>query len=130
MADPLLLVEDHDFARNPIIRFLTDVGYEVDACATYNDALDRLVPAHGEPVIYAAILTDFNLGDRFRTGLHICQAASRSVNRTTPIIATSSEMKYWEPAKDVFKLHLIPKTSYSWDGPAILAKLQELDIRP
>ncbi|RYG60134.1 MAG: response regulator transcription factor [Alphaproteobacteria bacterium] len=130
MAPRLLLVEDDLHSRTAITLFLGDAGYAVDPCPDFASALRHLQNAQNDVPDYAAVLTDYNLGHRDLTGLSVCQAMRRTSNRKAPIIASSSEMKYWEEVADVFKLNLVPKLRHQWDGPAILAKLEEIGIKP
>ncbi|RYG61021.1 MAG: response regulator transcription factor [Alphaproteobacteria bacterium] len=130
MAPRLLLVEDHLHSRTAITMFLSEAGYAVDPCPDFSSALRHLQNAQNDVPDYAAVLTDYNLGHRDFTGLSVCQAMRRTSNRKAPIIASSSEMHYWQEVADVFQLNLVPKLHHQWDGPAVLATLQQLGITP
>lgn len=130
----LLVVEDTPALLLTAVEALEAAGYEVDAATSAKQAQRCLQPLDGPQPTYAAILSDFNLGDTDiasgLTGMNVFQYAWRVLRPMPPFIGSSSEMRYWEPFRKTKNLHLISKIVGSWDTEAILAKLTELGIPP
>lgn len=131
MTNPprILLVEDQNYARTRMRQTLEAKGYSVTAAATLNDAYAHVCV---KDLPYAAILCDYNLGGRNRTGLELWQA-TRASRHSVPFIGSSSEMDYWQKVVEYGEdplFHAIPKVDNMWDDTAILAKLAELNITP
>ena len=130
----LLVVEDTPTLLITLAEALEAAGYQVDTAANAQLAQQSIRPPEGPQPTYAAILTDFNLGDTDvasgRTGMNVFEYARRVLHPMPPFIGSSSEMRYWEPFKKNENIHLIPKSLGGWTTDAVLAKLTELGIPP
>jgi CheY-like chemotaxis protein len=127
---PILVVEDHPESQRRITIALQNAGYEVDAASNFTEACAYIRPRDGSKSAYAAILSDYRLGnDEF--GHYVYQYAWRTLRRDLPpFIGSSTEMGEWEKVRAGLDLELVPKNLGYWDADAIIAKLKELGITP
>jgi CheY-like chemotaxis protein len=87
LTTKLLYVEDDDDLRDMVAGTFVQVGFEVTAVPSAEDALDALGKEH-----YDVLITDYNLTNN--TGAWLLEnAASKGYLRTTPALVLTSERR-------------------------------------
>ncbi len=90
----VLLVDDHDDGRELLGEFLSFNGYDVESCASGEEALE-LVDKHGRPGV---VITDLTLGAMSGTELaHKLRHEEKTA--AVPILAVTGHATFEDPEK-------------------------------
>ncbi|PZP39793.1 MAG: hypothetical protein DI585_03090 [Pseudomonas fluorescens] len=135
MANPhrLLIVEDTLTLMMELEELLLSAGYRLELAMSVPQATEALRKSTEENQLFAAIISDFNLGglrpESMKTGINVFQYAYRILGKNMPpFIGSSTEMHYWEPFKNTKGIYLIPKKNFHWNEQAVLTQLKDLGL--
>ncbi len=94
MTPWVLIVDDHDDGREVLAEFLSFSGFEVEACASGEDALRRIAE-RGRPGV---VVTDLSLGQM--SGVDLARELRRAeATASIPVLAVTGHVGYEDPEK-------------------------------